>query len=190
MHLSCYSSFALFVGLWGGPYLSHVYGFGLHERGGLLLIPAVAQIAGAFLWGPMDRVFGCYKTPVVLGSALTAAALVAIGMAGVLPLPLLLLWMLLFGLLSAYTPVVIAHGKAVLAPQHIGRGLTLFNMATMGGVFITQSVSGLVINLFPAFDGRYPLSAYRAVFMLQAAFIVTAIIVYLGAFDPRRAAGQ
>ena len=46
MHMATYSSFVVIVGLWGGPYLSHVYGYGLTERGGLLLIPAVTQIVG------------------------------------------------------------------------------------------------------------------------------------------------
>jgi predicted MFS family arabinose efflux permease len=186
MNLTCYSSFALFVGLWGGPYLSHIYGFGLHQRGELLLIPAVAQIVGAFAWGPMDRLFGSYKTPVLLGAGATVIALMVIGIVGVLSLPLLMLWMALFGLVSAYTVVVIAHGKALLAPTHIGRGLTLFNMATMGGVFVAQAVSGLVIDLFPATGDHSPLAAYRAVFLLQALFIVIATAIYATAHDPRR----
>ena len=187
LNLTCYSSFALFVGLWGGPYLGHIYGYGLRERGELLLIPALAQIVGAFLWGPMDRFFGSYKTPVLLGAGATVLALVCIAVLGVLPLPLLIVWMVLFGALSAYTPLVIAHGKSLFAPHHVGRGLTLFNMATMGGVFIVQSVSGLVIDLYPGVDGRYPLAAYRAVFLLQAAFLAFGALNYLGARDPRRA---
>jgi predicted MFS family arabinose efflux permease len=186
MHVTCYSSFALFVGLWGGPYLSHIYGYGLSQRGELLLIPAVAQIGGAFLWGPADRLFGCYKVPVLLGAAGTVLALVWVGLAGPMSLGVLVVWMVLFGLVSAYTVVVIAHGKALFAPQHVGRGLTLFNMATMGGVFITQAVSGLVIDLFAAPDGRYPFAAYRAVFLLQALFIAAATIGYVRARDPRR----
>jgi MFS family permease len=185
MNLTSYSSFSLFVGLWGGPYLSHIYGFGLQERGQLLLIPAVAQIAGAFLWGPMDRLFGNYKTPVLLGAGATVLALVCLAGFGKLPVPLLIVWMGVFGSL-AYTPLLIGHGKSLFAMAQIGRALTLFNMGTMGGVFIVQTVSGLVINLFPEVDGRYPLDAYRAVFLMQAAFIVVAMLTYLRARDPRR----
>ena len=36
--LAAYSSFGLIVGLWGGPYLTHVYGYGLEERGDFLLV--------------------------------------------------------------------------------------------------------------------------------------------------------
>jgi MFS family permease len=186
MHLAAYSSFALFVGLWGGPYLSHVYGYGLTERGNLLLVPALAQIAGAFLWGPSDRVFRRYKTPVLLGAGLTASLLVILAISGAPSLPLLIAWMVAFGLL-AFTPPLIAHGKSLFPPHLVGRGLTLFNMGTMGGVFMTQAVTGVVIDLFPAVDGRYPLIAYRSVFSLQAVFVLAAMAAYLGARETRQA---
>src|SRR5262249_31099919 len=61
MQMATYSSFALFVGLWGGPYLTHVYGYSLTERGNLLLVAAVAQIIGLTLYGWSDRAFGGYR---------------------------------------------------------------------------------------------------------------------------------
>ena len=185
MHLAAYSSFALFVGLWGGPYLSHVYGYGLKARGELLLIPALTQIAGAFLWGPADRWFGRYKTPVLLGAGLTVAMLTILAVAAKPPISLLIVWMAVFGFL-AFTPPLIAHGKSLFPPHLVGRGLSLLNMGTMGGVFLTQAVTGAVIDLFSAVDGRYPLLAYRCVFLLQAAFVLLAMAVYLGSRDPRQ----
>jgi hypothetical protein len=59
-------------------------------------------------------------------------------------------------------------------------------MASMGGVFVTQAVSGAVINLFPADAGRYPLVAYQCVFFLQALFVLIAIAVYWGSREPAR----
>jgi predicted MFS family arabinose efflux permease len=186
MHLVAYSSFALFVGLWGGPYLSHIYGFGLRERGELLLIPAVAQIAGAFIWGSADRLFGRFKLPVLLGAGLTAAMLAILGFAGVMPIPWLIAWMVVFGAL-AFTPPLIAQGKSLFPPHLVGRALTLFNMGTMGGVFLAQAISGAVIDLFPVVDGRYPLIAYRCVFLLQAVFVLIAMAGYLGSRESRNA---
>jgi predicted MFS family arabinose efflux permease len=185
MHLAGYSSYALFVGLWGGPYLSHIYGYDLTARGELLLLPALAQIAGAFLWGPTDRLFGCYKTPVLLGAGMTVAILTVIALVGAMPRFWLIVWMVVFGVL-AFTPPLIAHGKSLFPPHLVGRGLTLLNMASMGGVFVTQAVSGAVINLFPADAGRYPLVAYQCVFFLQALFVLIAIAVYWGSREPAR----
>jgi len=50
---------------------------------------------------------------------------------------------------------------------------------------VVQSVSGAVINLFPAPDGVYPLLAYQLVFALQAAVLFAAGIGYLGSRDFR-----
>ena len=59
-------------------------------------------------------------------------------------------------------------------------------MGSMGGVFLSQAVSGFVIEWFPvAADGAYALSAYRAVFGLQAAFILLVSLVYFRARDPK-----
>src|SRR5207302_11152048 len=75
MNMVVYSSFGLIVALWGGPYLAHVYGLGLEERGALLLVPVVGQILGSAAWGATDRLAGSYKLPVIAGALLTALSL-------------------------------------------------------------------------------------------------------------------
>ena len=60
----------------------------------------------------------------------------------------------------------------------------MLNMGTMGGVFLAQAVSGLLIDLFPAVNGVYPLAAYRVVFGLQAVLVAVSALIYLGARDP------
>ncbi len=81
--------------------------------------------------------------------------------------------------------MLIAHGKALFPLHLVGRGLTVLNMASMGGTFLVQIISGFVIELFPtAPDGAYALDAYRLVFGLQAGFILLACLVYFGARDP------
>ena len=177
MQLVVYSSFALFAGLWGGPYLTHIYGYGLEERGNLLLIPVLTQIVGSFMWGPTDRLFGSYKLPSLLGGVLTAAAFGYLALAGTLSPPGLAIWLAVFGLVSAYVPVLVAHGKALFPMHLVGRGLTWLNIGSMGGVFMTQIVSGYVIGLFPTGPGGvYELDAYRLVFGLQAGFILLACL--------------
>lgn len=185
MHLAGYSSFLLIVGLWGGPYLTHHYGVDLKGRGDILFVPALAQIVGSFFWGPMDRVFGRHKLPVLFGAAAVIGALFVTAALGTMPMPALLFVLVVIGFASAFTPVLIAHGKSLFPPHLIGRGITLLNLGTMGGVFLSQIVSGVVIELFPAAGGIYPLDAYRLVFALQAVFLLGACIAYAGARDPR-----
>lgn len=185
MNLAVYSSFGLVVGLWGAPYLTHIYGYSLQERGSFLLIPVLTQIAGSILWGPMDRVVGSHKLPVLLGAGTTAAALGYLALVGTLGPFMLVVWFAAFGFLSAFGPLLIAHGRALFPLHQIGRGLTVLNMGSMGGVFLAQAASGFVIELFPtASDGAYELAAYQAVFALQTAFILLACLVYSGSRDP------
>jgi MFS family permease len=185
MNLVGYSTFGLVAGLWGGPYLAHVYGLGLEERGSLLVIPVLGQIVGSVIWGPADRLAGSYKLPVLAGALATATSLAFLALAGRLSMPALVVWLAAFGFLSAFGPVLIAHGKALFAPHQVGRGLTVLNMGSMGGTFLSQSISGYVIGFFPAAaDGAYELTAYRVVFALQALFILLACLAYFGARDP------
>ncbi len=185
MNLVVYSTFGLVVGLWGGPYLAHIYGYGLEARGNFLLIPVLMQIVGSLLWGPMDRLAGNHKLPVLIGAVTTAVALGYLALVGTLTTPMLVAWFAAFGFLAAYGPLLIAHGKALFAPHQVGRGLTVLNMGSMGGTFLAQTMSGFVIGLFPTTaDGAYDLAAYRLVFGLQAAFILLACLFYFGSRDP------
>jgi MFS family permease len=186
LQLASYSSFVVVVGLWGGPYLTHIYGFSLTDRGNMLFIAVVAQIVGAVVWGPTDRLFNSYKIPVLTGHLMTAAALGLAAVVGVLaPIPLLL-WFIAIGLFPAVVTVLIAHGKSLFPTELVGRGMTLMNIGTMGGVFVCQTITGFIIDLFPPVSGGYALDAYRAVFAFQAGFILLGCLIYFFSRDPRR----
>ena len=186
IHLAGYASFAMVVGLWGGPYLTHIYGYDLQARGDLLFVAAVTQIVGSLIWGPMDRVFGSHKAPVLVGAGLSGIALAVLAVAGTLGPALLFVWFAAFGFVCAYSPVMVAHGKSLFPPHLVGRGMTVLNVGTIGGVFLAQTLSGVVIELFPAQGGAYPLAAYQAVFGIQAVLMLAACVAYAGAHDPLR----
>jgi MFS family permease len=179
MNLMSYSSYVLIIGLWGGPYLAHVYGYGLTARGDLLMLPALSHIVGVVIWGYAERIFGTYKPLVLAGALGTAVALGLLAIVGK-PEPFWLgVWLTVFGFLAAYLPVLIAHGRSFLPPRLVGRGMTLFNIGTMGGTFVVQLVSGALIDLFPSAEGVYPLDAYRLVFAVQALTVLAACLAYM-----------
>lgn len=187
MHAMSYSSYVLIVGLWGGPYLTHVYGYGLTARGDLLMLPAISHIVGVVVWGHMQRMFGAYQPLVLTGALATATALGLLAAIGK-PDPFwLAVWLALFGFLPAYIPVLLAHGRSFLSSHLLGRGMTLFNVGTMGGTFVVQLATGALIDVFPAEAGVYPLDAYRAVFATQALGILLASAAYM---TVRRGAGS
>jgi predicted MFS family arabinose efflux permease len=178
MHVMSYSSYVLIVGLWGGPFLAHVYGYELTTRGNLLMLPAISHIVGVMIWGQAERIFGAYKPLVLAGALASAGALLLLATIG-RPEPFwLAVWLAVFGFLPAYFPVLLSHGRSLLPAHLIGRGITLFNIGTIGGTFVVQLVSGMLIDLFPATGGVYPLDAYRLVFAMQGVGILAACAAY------------
>jgi MFS family permease len=180
VQLSSYPSYVLVVGLWGGPYLTHVYGYDLQGRGDILFVAALTQVLGSFFWGPSDRYFGRYKLPVMIGIAFCLTSLLLLAIVGTLPLPLLLAVFAMIGFATGQTSVVMSHGRSLVPPHLLGRTITLLNIGTMGGGFLVQFVSGTIINLFPTQGGAYPLEAYRLVFALQAVLVLGGFVAYFG----------
>lgn len=183
--LASYPSYVLVVGLWGGPYLTHVYGYDLTGRGDVLFVAALAQVLGAFFWGPSDRLFGRHKVPILLGLGSCFCALVLLATLGTLPTPLLLVAFVVIGFSTGMASVVMSHGRSLVEPHLLGRTITLLNIGTMGGGFLVQFVSGAIINLFPADAGTYPLAAYRVVFALQAILVGIGWVAYRGSRESR-----
>lgn len=180
VQLSSYPSYVLVVGLWGGPYLTHIYGYDLRGRGDVLFVAALTQVVASFFWGPSDRIFGRYKLPVIIGTSTCLASLLMLAGLGHLPLPLLLAAFVLIGFSTGMTSLVMAHGRTLVPQRLLGRTITLLNIGTMGGGFLVQFVSGAIIDLFPTSAGAYPLEAYRLVFGLQALLVLIGLIAYFG----------
>jgi MFS family permease len=177
-------SFLLVIGLWGGPYLTHVYGFDLRGRGEILFIPALAQAVGAFFWGPMDRWFGNYRYPATISLGITFTALVALAAFERPPLPILIAALAALGFSTAIASLLMAHGRSLVGPHLLGRSIALLNIGSMGGGFLVQFLSGAMVGLFPEGPGgAYPPEAYRLVFGAQATFVLVAAWAYFGSRD-------
>jgi MFS family permease len=178
--LSSYPTYLLVVGLWGGPYLTHVYGYDLQGRGDILFVAALAQVLGSFFWGPSDRLFGRHKLPVLIGIGTCLGSLMLLASVGTLPVPLLVGVLATIGFSTGMTSLVMSHGRSLVPPHLLGRTITLLNIGTMGGGFLVQFVSGSIINLFAAPGGSYPLAAYRVVFAMQAVLVLIGFFAYFG----------
>lgn len=183
VHLTTYGCFASVIGLWGGPWLRDVHGADLETRGSILLVGAGCQIAGLLAWGRLDRMWGSYKQLVLLAGSATVLLLI-----GLVVLPLGLAsataWFGLFGFCVAYTPILMAHGKSLFPPEIMGRGITLMNIGTMGGAFLSQSVTGLLIDLAGRNEQSvYAAGNYRLVFGALAGWLLLSLIVYTRAID-------
>jgi len=180
-------------GLWAAPWLSDVERLDRPELLHHLLIMAIALSLGALLWGvAVDRLRRRGVGPLAL-LGLVAMIFIAAQLALILRLPL-----------PAYVPwiVVAAVGAgtvlsyAILAeyfPTELaGRANAALNLFHIGGAFVVQYMTGVVVQLWAPIDGHYPEIAYQAAFAVNAVLQVAAAVWFalalipMGSFPTRR----
>lgn len=166
-------------GLWAGPYAADVFGVDAGGIGQMTLVMGLAMVVGNFAYGPLDRVFGTRKWVVFWGNAAMVACLIALWalppgwgqsmalLAGV-------------GLFGASFAMVMAHGRAFFPPHLVGRGVTLMNLFSLGGVGVAQIATG---RIHAAIAPAPPEAPYAALFLFFALTTAAGLLIYLFAPD-------
>ena len=175
-------------GIWAGPYLHDVHMLSNIEIGRVTFWMALALAAGSLAYGPMDRIFNSRKWVVFGGNAI---ALCAVGLLAAHPAPALAtvtVLLVVIGFFGISYAVQMAHVRAFVPVHLTGRGATLMNFFSIGGVGLMQVATGQV---FSAYGGQAAgVDAYRALFALYAVTLAIALVIYLAATDaPPRAVG-
>lgn len=170
-------------GLWSGPYLADVYGADSLLIGEVTVFMALAMVGGAFLYGPLDNIFHTRKWVAVVGNIVTvlAAAYLALhptpGIAGATML------FIVIGLAGGSYGLLMAHARAFVPAHLTGRGVTLMNFFSIGGVGAMQFATGGVVTLYSTLDN--PASGYVALFAFYALTVGLAVLVYLFSRDAK-----
>lgn len=178
-----YAAAAGIRGLWAGPYLADVYGADTLVIGQVTLFMALAMVAGAFIYGPLDTIFGTRKWVSVVGNALSLFTLVFLAlnpMTGIVATTLILV---VIGLTGASYGLMMAHGRAFVPAHMTGRGMTLLNFFSIGGVGIMQFATGAVVTATA--DPAQPVVAYQSLFWFYALTLGVALVIYLAARDAK-----
>ncbi|WP_209598941.1 MFS transporter [Ruegeria sp. HKCCSP351] len=178
--LVAYAPAAALRGLWAGPYLNDVFGLSSTQIGTATLIMGAAMIAGTFVYGPLDRVFGTRKWVVFAGNALGSVALGLLCLWIDNAIWLSVLLMAVVGFTGASFPVIMAHGRAFVPPHLVGRGVTLLNLFGIGGVGIAQFVTG---RIHAATVHTGPTAPYTAIFGFFAVTLAIGCVIYLFSRD-------
>ena len=168
-------------GLWIGPYLADVFGADTGAVGQASLLMGIAMVAGALAYGPADRLLPSRKWMIAGGTAVT---LIAAGWLILMPAHGLFLSVTLLcviGFFGMTYPVVMAHGRSFLPPHLIGRGVTMLNLFSIGGVGIAQFVSGRVYRA--ALPAETTSGPYVAVFVLFTVMLAIGFVIYLFSSD-------
>lgn len=176
-------------GLWSGPYLVDIHGADALLIGEVTFFMALAMVAGAFVYGPLDTLFRTRKWVAVVGNAIGLAALLYLAFNVVSSLTAVTIVFVIIGLTGGSYGLLMAHARAFLPPHLVGRGVTLMNFFSIGGVGAMQFATGAVVtaNVVPG----DPTAAYAALFWFYVLMLGVALIIYLWARDarPETAAG-
>ncbi|WP_395446982.1 MFS transporter [Aminobacter sp. UC22_36] len=170
-------------GLWSGPYLVDVYGADALLIGQVTFFMALAMVAGAFVYGPLDTMFRTRKWVAVIGNTIGLAAILYLALNVVSDLTTVTIIFVIIGVTGSSYGLLMAHARAFLPPHLIGRGVTLMNFFSIGGVGAMQFATGAVVTA-SAVPGDAT-AAYSALFWFYVMMLGAAIVIYLWARDAK-----
>ncbi|MFT6674945.1 MAG: putative MFS family arabinose efflux permease [Sulfitobacter sp.] len=168
-------------GLWIGPYLADVFGADTGTVGQASLLMGIAMVAGALAYAPLDRILPSRKWMIAGGTAIALIAAMILIARPEHSFGISVTLLCLIGFFGATYPVIMAHGRSFLPPHLIGRGVTMLNLFSIGGVGFLQFMSGRVYGA--ALPGETLAGPYVAVFMLFAGALALGFLVYLFSRD-------
>lgn len=164
-------------GLWAAPWLSDVERL---ERSALLqhlLFMAIALSLGALLWGvAVDRLRRRGVGPrALLGLVATMFIVAQVALILRLPLPSYVPWIVVAAV-GAGTVLSYAILAEYFPTELAGRANAALNLFHIGGAFVVQYVTGLVVQLWAPTDGHYPEIAYQTAFAFNVGLQVAAAV--------------
>jgi nitrate/nitrite transporter NarK len=139
------------------------------------------MVAGNFIYGPADRLWGSRKWPVIAGNGAVAVLCLTFWVAPPSGLGAAVAIFALIGLLGASYPLVMSHGRSFCPPHLTGRGVTLLNLFGMGGAGVMQFATAPTYSALA--QTRAPVEAYGMLFGLIGLAIIAGLAVYLWAKD-------
>jgi MFS family permease len=162
-------------GLWAAPWLSDVEGL---DRAGLLrylFVMAIALSLGALLLGvTADRLLRLgVGRRTLLGLVAAVFVVAQLTLILRLPVPSYLPWSVIAAA-GAMTVLSYAILAEYFPKQLAGRANAALNVFHIGGAFVLQYLTGMVLQLWTPTEGHYPEVAYQAAFALNVLFQIAA----------------
>lgn len=170
-------------GLWSGPYLADVYGADSLIIGEATMFMALAMVGGAFLYGPLDNIFRTRKWVAVVGNTVTVLTLAYFALNPMPGIAAATLLLIVIGLAGGSYGLLMAHARAFVPAHLTGRGVTLMNFFSIGGVGAMQFATGGVVTAWSVPDD--PVSGYVALFAFYALMVGLALFIYLFSRDAK-----
>ena len=174
-------------GLWAGPYMADVYSADTLLIGDVTFFMALSMVAGAFIYGPLDQIFRSRKWVAVAGNLVSLAAIAYLAINPLTTVTTATVVLVLIGISGGCYGLLMAHARAFLPAHLTGRGVTLMNFFSVGGVGVMQFATGSVFTANMGPNGE--VAAYGALFAFYAAAVFIALFIYLFARDAKPGRG-
>ena len=174
--------FFSFGGLWGGPFLAHVYGLSKAQSANILSMIAIGMIVGSPLLSiASNRLFKARKPVIVISAVVTTG--ITVGLAFFTDrMPLAGLYGLCFamGVFSSAVVVVAFTANKELFPVSIaGTATGLINLFPFAGGAVFQPLLGFVLESRGKVDDQFVLAGYQLAFEV---LFVSSLIALVASF--------
>jgi MFS family permease len=168
----------MLVGLWAMPYLSDVHGLDAATRGTCLLAMVTAMSLGPLVYGQLDARLGRFRV-IVGGTLFVAAGFAALALWGASH------WLFATTLCAVITGgstfflLILSHAQLMFRPGQAGRVVSSFGVLGLAGVFCAQTLSALLLGMFPAAGATASATGYAVLFAIMAAMSVLVALLCL-----------
>lgn len=171
-------------GLWGGPYLTHVYGLSKAGAGNVLNMVALGLIIGSPALSMLsDRILTSRKKVMIISSVAVALIMLVLYIStDRLPMPILYVAFFCIGMFSAAIVAIAFTSTKELFPLEIaGTSVGAVNLFPFAGGAVFQPLLGHVLETVSGGADSYTVAGYKAVFLvcLIASLIALAAISFM-----------
>jgi sugar phosphate permease len=174
--------FFSYGGLWGGPYLRHIYGYSKAQSGQILSMLAIGMIVGSPLLSYIsNNVVKSRKIVIVFCSSVVLCITGVLAFFTVkIPMPLHYLICLGLGIFgSAVVVIGFTTNKELFPVQMAGTATGLVNLFPFAGGAVFQPILGYVLEKQGRIDTAFTTLGYRNAFMILFACSVIALTASL-----------
>ena len=171
--------FFSFGGLWGGPYLMHIYGMSKAQAGQVLSMLAIGMIVGSPLLSYVSNNLFHARKPVLVISSATVLCLTAVLAFYTARIPPLAMYLVCLGLgifSSAVVVIGFTAAKELFPVQIAGTAVGLVNLFPFAGGALAQPFLGYMLERQGRVDGHFTLVGFQHAFL---ALFVAGILALL-----------
>ncbi|MBF0398914.1 MAG: MFS transporter [Desulfobacterales bacterium] len=168
-----------FIGLWGGPYLTQVYGLSKSQSGQILSMFSLAMIVGSPMQSfILDKILKGRKPAIIFSSIITLLITSALAFyTGKIPVWGLYLLCLGFGIFtSSIVVVAFTIVKELFPIQIAGTATGIVNIFPFAGGAIFQPILGYILEKGGVINNKFTLPAYQQAFFVL--FICAALALF------------